>query len=206
MHSKSHWETVYSSKSATEVSWFQEHAQHSLNMINSTGIPLSGAIIDVGGGASTLVDDLLINGYSNVTVLDLSSAALAAAKKRLGGIGSSVLWIEADITDASLPNHAFDVWHDRAVFHFLTTPEERQAYVQNVLRSVKPGGHVIVATFAEDGPTKCSGLPVMRYSASQLHAEFGKSFILVHHDKEEHRTPLGTVQKFVYCYCRMVAQ
>ncbi|HTJ97590.1 MAG TPA: class I SAM-dependent methyltransferase, partial [Rhodocyclaceae bacterium] len=195
MQSKSHWENVYSKKEPTEVSWFQEHALHSLNMIRDTGVPSSASIIDVGGGASTLVDDLLANGYSNLTVLDLSAAALAAARNRLGDVGNSVQWLEADITRASLPSHAFDVWHDRAVFHFLTRQEDRAAYVQTVLNSVKPGGHVIVATFAEDGPMMCSGLPVMRYSAGQLHAEFGEFCTLMHHDREEHITPFGTVQK-----------
>lgn len=202
MQSKSHWERVYSTKATTAVSWFQEHAQHSFSLIRDTGVAFSASIIDVGGGASTLVDDLLANGYSNITVLDLSAAALAAAKTRLGAIGNSVQWLEADITNATLTAGFFDVWHDRAVFHFLTSPEERQAYVQAVLRSVKPGGHVLVATFAEDGPTQCSGLPVMRYSADELHAEFGTPFTLVRHEKEEHRTPSGTVQQFVYCYCR----
>lgn len=207
LHSKSHWETVYSSKATTEVSWFQSHAQHSLNLIRDTGVPLSASIIDVGGGASTLVDDLLAGGYSNLTVLDLSGAALAAAQQRVGAmgeLGASVQWREADITQAKLPNAAFDVWHDRAVFHFLTSAEDRRTYVQAVLAAVKPGGHVIVATFAEDGPTQCSGLPVMRYSADQLHAEFGDSFTLLQHDKEEHRTPLGSVQKFVYCHFQII--
>lgn len=202
MQSKFHWESVYSIKATTAVSWFQEHAQHSFTLIHETEVPLSASIIDVGGGASTLVDDLLANGYSDITVLDLSVAALAAAKTRLGEIGNSVQWLEADITKVVLPANSIDVWHDRAVFHFLTTQEERQAYVQAVLRSVKQGGHVIVATFAEDGPTQCSGLPVMRYSADELHAEFGEPFSLLRHEKEEHHTPFGTVQKFVYCYCR----
>ena len=165
---------------------------------------LSAAIIDVGGGASTLVDDLLRDGYSNLTVLDLSAVALSAAKLRLGKSNTLVHWLEADVTHAALAVHSYDVWHDRAVFHFLTTPEERSAYVEQVLRSVKPGGHVIVATFAEDGPTQCSGLPVMRYRADQLHAEFGDPFVLLKHEKEEHHTPFGTIQKFVYCYCRRI--
>lgn len=200
--SKSHWERVYATKGATAVSWFQACAQHSLGLIRATEVPLSAPIIDVGGGASTLVDDLLAHGYANITVLDLSATALAAAKNRLGAIGNSVQWLEADITQATLPACRFDVWHDRAVFHFLTAPQERQAYVQAVLRSVKPGGHVIVATFAQDGPTQCSGLPVMRYSADALHAEFGAPFTLLRHEKEEHHTPFGTVQQFVYCCCR----
>ena len=205
MHSKEHWNRVYSTRSIDSVSWFQEHAEQSLRLIRDTGVPGDASIIDVGGGASTLVDDLLQQGYSAITVLDLSAAALAAARARLGARAQAVHWMEADIVAAPLPVHAFDIWHDRAVFHFLTAQEDRQAYVDSVLRSVKPGGHVIVATFAEDGPAQCSGLPVMRYRANELHAEFGSPFTLVRHEKESHRTPSGAVQKFVYCYCRKVS-
>ena len=169
-------------------------------------MPYTAEIIDVGGGASTLADDLLDSGFKNLTVLDLSGSALAAAKVRLGLRAQKVKWLEANILETTLPSSHYDVWHDRAVFHFLTTPEERSAYVQNVLGSVKPGGIVIVSTFAEDGPTKCSGLPVMRYSARQLHAEFGHPFELISHEREEHHTPGGNEQKFVYCMCRKVAQ
>jgi 2-polyprenyl-3-methyl-5-hydroxy-6-metoxy-1,4-benzoquinol methylase len=202
MPSKSHWNNIYSTKPADAVSWFQEHASQSLGMIHDTEIPLSASIIDVGGGASTLVDDLLANGYANLTVLDLSAAALAATKLRLGAAGHAVHWLEADITKATLPADTYDLWHDRAVFHFLTSADDRRAYVTAVLRTVKPEGHVIVATFAEDGPTQCSGLPVVRYSAGQLHAAFGASFTLVKHEKVEHRTPSGTLQQFVYCCFR----
>jgi SAM-dependent methyltransferase len=205
MQSRDHWERVYSAKPTNAVSWFQEHAEQSLRLIRDTGVRLDASIIDVGGGASTLVNDLVIQGYTDITVLDLSAAALSAAKARLGSRADRVHWMEADVTSAPLPVHAYDVWHDRAVFHFLTAPRERQAYVEAVLRSVKPGGHVIVATFAEDGPTQCSGLPVMRYSADELHAQFGSPFTLLKHEKEEHHTPSGGVQKFVYCYCRKVA-
>ncbi len=202
MNNKAHWETVYTTKSIDAVSWFQEHADVSLRLIRGTGVALDASIVDVGGGASTLVDDLLADGCTDVTVLDLSGTALAAAQHRLGRRASLVRWVEADITKGSLPPGAFDVWHDRAVFHFLHAPEDRAAYVRAVLDSVKPGGHVVVATFAEDGPTQCSGLPVVRYSASGLHAEFGERFSMVSHAKEAHRTPFGTVQQFLYCYCR----
>lgn len=205
MQSKEHWERVYSTKATDAVSWYQEHADHSLGLIETTGVSHTASIIDVGGGASTLVDDLLAKGYRNITVLDLSVAALDSAKERLGARARSVTWLASDVTKVELPTHSYDVWHDRAVFHFLTTPEDRHAYVQAVLRAVKPGGHVIVATFAEDGPLQCSGLPVMRYSASQLHAEFGEAFTLVSHDRELHRTPFGTTQQFTYCYCRKSA-
>lgn len=202
MSSREHWERIYSSKPTNAVSWYQAHAQSSLRLIQATGVPKDGAIIDVGGGASTLVDDLLEAGYSRLTVLDLSGTALAAAKERLGSRASLVRWIEADVTKVDLPANEYDVWHDRAVFHFLTSAEDRSAYVRAVSRSVKRGGHVIVATFAEDGPSECSGLPVRRYAPDELHSEFGDTFALVSHEKEEHVTPFGKLQKFVYCYCR----
>jgi ubiquinone/menaquinone biosynthesis C-methylase UbiE len=202
MQSKEHWDHVYGSKATTSVSWFQEHARHSVKLIRQTGVARDAHVIDVGGGASTLVDDLVEAGFANVTVLDLSDAALSAAKARLGDRARDIQWLVGDVTQLELPEHAYDVWHDRAVFHFLTASEERVAYVRSVLRSVKPGGHVIVATFAEDGPEKCSGLPVMRYSADALHAEFGARFTLLRHELEEHHTPSGTVQQFIYCLCR----
>jgi ubiquinone/menaquinone biosynthesis C-methylase UbiE len=205
MQSKEHWERVYATKPSTGVSWYQEHAEQSRRLIQQTGVPRTASIIDVGGGASTLVDDLLLDGYSAITVLDLSAAALRTAQLRLGDRAHSVRWVNGDITTVSLPEHAYDIWHDRAVFHFLTEEADRRAYVAQVLRSVKPQGHVIVATFAEDGPTQCSGLPVMRYSPTQLHGQFGPSFSLLKQEREEHHTPFGTTQKFVYCYCRVAA-
>ena len=205
MQPKQHWENVYTSKSADAVSWFQEHAENSLRIIAQTGVPESASIIDVGGGTSTLVDDLLDKGYTALTVLDLSASALLASQKRLAQRATLVRWIEANVNDAPLGIHQYDVWHDRAVFHFLTREDERHAYVAAVMRAVKPGGHVIVSTFAEDGPLQCSGLPVMRYSAETLHAAFGNPFTLVQHEKDDHLTPSGNVQKFIYCYCRKTA-
>lgn len=205
MEPKDHWEKIYRTKAATEVSWFQEHPQLSLRLIREANPPVSASIIDVGGGTSALVDDLLANGYEKVTVLDFSETALNTAKARLGAGAGRVRWMEANVLEADLPKNAFDVWHDRAVFHFLTTAAERQAYVRQVLHAVKPGGIVIVATFAEDGPTKCSGLPAMRYSAEELHSEFGQPFQLLGHEKESHHTPGGIEQKFVYCLCKKVA-
>ncbi|GMV39734.1 MAG: hypothetical protein AMXMBFR64_14500 [Myxococcales bacterium] len=203
MDSKEHWERVYGAKRPDTVSWYQEHAERSVRLIVQTGVPLTAGIIDVGGGASTLVDDLVARGYSDVTVLDLSEAALAHARARLGET-TAVTWLAVDITRATLPVERYDVWHDRAVFHFLTNAADRDAYVANVLRSVRPGGHVIVATFAEDGPERCSGLPVVRYRPDQLHGEFGDAFDLRSHEREEHQTPGGAIQSFVYCYCRKV--
>ena len=202
MQTKEHWENVYSTKAADEVSWFQEHARLSLQIIRDSALAPDGRIIDVGGGASTLVDDLLSAGFSKITVLDLSAAALAKAKARLGSRAASVQWLEANILDVTLPASAYDVWHDRAVFHFLTSESERHRYVEQVLHAVKPGGLVIVATFAEDGPEKCSGLPVMRYSTEGLHAEFGNTFELLGSQPESHLTPTGKEQKFVYCFCK----
>ena len=202
MQTKEHWEKVYTTKATDAMSWFQPHAELSLDLVKTTGAGKDAAIIDVGGGASTLVDDLLAEGYSDLSVLDLSAAALAAARQRLGGNEEKVCWIEGDITLVDLPTRRYDIWHDRAVFHFLTTQRERDAYVRKVYYSVKPGGHVIIATFAEDGPLQCSGLPVMRYRADELHDEFGDAFTLLRHQKEAHHTPAGAVQQFVYCYCR----
>ncbi|MDD4929393.1 MAG: class I SAM-dependent methyltransferase [Gallionella sp.] len=202
MQSKEHWEKVYSTKAEDAVSWFQPHADMSLALIRATGLGADAGIIDVGGGASTLVDDLAADGYTDLTVLDLSAAALELARKRLVLHANEVSWIQADITRVELPLDRYDIWHDRAVFHFLTDPADRAAYVATVLRSVKPGGHVIVATFSEEGPLQCSGLPVMRYRPEALHEQFGSAFVLMNHQKEEHHTPFGTMQQFVYCYCR----
>lgn len=197
-----HWEQVYTDKAADAVSWFQRHAELSLRLIADTGLGRDAAIVDVGGGASTLVDDLVAAGYRDVTVFDLSPSALALARRRLAERADGVHWVQGDVTRASFPPRRFDIWHDRAVFHFLTDPGDRVAYVECVMRAVRPGGHVIVATFAEDGPDRCSGLPVVRYRPESLHAEFGGAFVLVDHRMEEHRTPSGSTQQFVYCYCR----
>ncbi|MCG3143877.1 MAG: hypothetical protein HONDAALG_01249 [Gammaproteobacteria bacterium] len=206
MRPKEHWEQVYVSRAANAVSWYQAHAERSLGLIRATGVSSNASIIDVGGGASTLAEDLLAQGYTDLTVLDISAAAIATAKARLGERALEVRWIEADITTINLPRHCIDVWHDRAVFHFLTVPEDRMTYVSEVLHAVKAGGHLIIATFAEDGPTECSGLPVVRYSPEALHAEFGEAFSLLHCEREEHVTPAGAVQRFVYCHlCKSVA-
>ncbi len=203
MDDKAHWDTVYATKHPESVSWFRPHLERSLAFLDAARLDRTAAVIDVGGGASTLVDDLLERGYSNLTVLDLSEAALEAARIRLGGRAAGVRWICADVTDAALPRAAYDFWHDRAVFHFLRAPEARSRYVETVRRSLKPGGHIVVATFGPHGPEKCSGLEVLRFSPEELHAEFGPDFAKISDTTEMHRTPWGTEQEFVYCYCRI---
>ena len=202
MDARSHWEKIYATKAADQVSWYRPHLETSLALIERAVGHSGESIIDVGGGESTLVDDLLARGFQNVTVLDVSQAAIEATKKRLGEAAERVRWLIADIIDIELPAAAYDIWHDRAVFHFLTTPPQRAAYVRQAVRSVKPGGYVIVGTFGPEGPTKCSGLDVVRYDAESLHGEFGRRFRLVESSKELHKTPFGTKQQFLYCYCR----
>jgi SAM-dependent methyltransferase len=205
MAEKEHWEGVYGGKAPEQVSWFRPHLQRSIEFIEGARLPKDAAIIDVGGGTSTLVDDLLDRGYLDVTVLDISGTAIGRAKSRLGPRAAAVTWLEADITRTELPEHHYDFWHDRAVFHFLRDPSARERYVAAVRRGLKPGGHIVVATFGPSGPERCSGLEVMRYDADELHAEFGAPFRKVASSTETHRTPWGAEQEFVYCYCRISA-
>jgi 2-polyprenyl-3-methyl-5-hydroxy-6-metoxy-1,4-benzoquinol methylase len=203
MDTHNHWEQIYTTKAPDQVSWYRAHLETSLALIKRSVSDRRASIIDVGGGESSLVDDLLEQGFQNITVLDVSQAAINVNKKRLGERAADVHWIVADITGVELVPRAYDVWHDRAVFHFLTAPEQRTAYVRQVANSVKPGGHVIVSTFGPEGPTKCSGLDVVRYDAESLRDEFGARFRLVESSKELHHTPSGTTQQFLYCYCRV---
>jgi SAM-dependent methyltransferase len=203
MSSKEHWDTVYATKGADHVSWFRPHLDRSLAFLEAANVSLDGGVIDVGGGASTFVDDLLDRGYTNISVLDLSRAALDAARDRLCERASLVQWICADITDTELPVGVYDFWHDRAVFHFLRDPLARGRYVAAVRRLLKPGGHIVMATFGPHGPEKCSGLEVMRFTPEALHAEFGSEFVRLASATEIHTTPWGAEQQFVYCYCRM---
>jgi len=200
---KTHWEKVYSTKAPDAVSWYRAHLETSLALIERAAEAHSTSIIDVGAGESTLVDDLILHGYENLTILDVSSTAIEVTKKRLGSAAERVHWLVGDITEIELEPHTYDLWHDRAVFHFLTATELRLAYVRQVIRAVKPGGHVIISTFGPEGPTKCSGLEVMRYDAESLHGEFGRHFRLVESSEELHQTPSGTAQQFLYCYCRV---
>lgn len=200
---RTHWEKIYREKAPDAVSWYRPHLDTSLALIERSVCDRTASIIDVGGGESTLVDDLLARGFQTVTVLDVSQVAIDATKRRLGHDAQRVHWLAADVTQVELEPRAYDVWHDRAVFHFLTVPQQRAAYIREVARSVRAGGHVIVSTFGPEGPTKCSGLDVIRYDADSLHNEFGARFRLVDSLKELHETPFGTTQQFLYCYCRL---
>jgi ubiquinone/menaquinone biosynthesis C-methylase UbiE len=203
MSRKSHWESIYATNATPVLSWYQPHPRRSLHLIARTHLPKNAKILDVGGGDSLLVDDLVARGYTDLTVLDLSKAALDRARGRLEAAATGrVTWWEGDILEENLPREEFDIWHDRAVFHFLTTQEDRDSYIASVQRAVRPGGNVIVATFAEDGPTRCSGLPVERYSAVELHGTFGSAFRLLGSEREVHHTPSGVEQTFTYCWCR----
>ena len=202
MSSKTHWEKIYAARKTDELSWYRTHLERSFELIAVAGAGTQARIIDVGGGASTLIDDLLAAGYRHVTVLDISSTAIQNARARLGKQADEVTWLEADITRVALPVHHYDVWHDRAVFHFLTDAADRRRYLEAVNRAVRPGGHVIVATFGPRGPLQCSGLDIVRYTPEGLRREFGADYRLVRSVTEDHVTPAGKHQEFVYCYCR----
>ncbi|MEO8561005.1 MAG: class I SAM-dependent methyltransferase [bacterium] len=203
MTHRAHWDRIYRQQPASDASWYQPEATVSLDLIRRATPDLHAAIIDVGGGASTLVDGLLEAGYRNVTVLDIAGAALAVARERLGDDAARVSWLDSDVLTAPLASAGYAVWHDRAVFHFLTDPKDRERYVAKVREAVGPGGHVIVASFALEGPDRCSGLDVVRYSPHAMHAQFGAGFRLLDSVHEEHHTPAGVAQAFVYCLCRV---
>src|SRR5262249_4728166 len=203
MEKKKHLGKVYANKAPEAGSLEHRHLETSLALIERAADAREASIIDVGAGESTLVDDLFLRGYKNLTILDVSQTGIEVAKKRLGSAAEQVRWLVGDILEIDLEQHAYDLWHDRAAFHFLTTPAERSAYVRQVINAVKRGGHVIVSTFGREGPTKCSGLDVTRYDAESLHREFGEQFRLVESSKECHQTPSGTTQQFLYCYCRL---
>ena len=198
---RAHWQNVYTKKGENEVSWFQENPAPSLELIAEVDATPASAIVDIGGGASRLVDHLIDRGFQDVTVLDLSAAALEAAKARLGSLAAQVHWIVADATVWE-PQKAYDVWHDRAAFHFLVDPADRSAYVTRMKQAVKPGGHVVIGTFAIDGPEKCSGLPVNRYDAAGLVEELGDGFELIKSRRHDHSTPWNSAQRFQFCIFR----
>lgn len=204
MSTQQHWEGVYRTKAPSQVSWFRPHLETSLALIeHATQGNRASAIVDVGGGPATLVDDLLARGYRNLTVLDISHAALEFARERLGERANSVTWLCADVTEAKLPVAAFDVWHDRAVFHFLASPEQRLGYVRTVTSALKPGGHAVISTFGPAGPMKCSGLDVVRYDSETLSRELGERFRLIESSIEVHTTPSGAPQQFLSCLFTM---
>ena len=201
---QAHWENIYSTKGETEVSWFQATPAPSLELMALIGATRRSAIIDIGGGASRLVDNLVSQGYEEVTVLDLSAAALAAAKARIGDGAKRVKWIAADVTTWE-PSQTYDVWHDRAAFHFLTDSADQAAYVDRLRRALRRGGHAIIGTFAPDGPEKCSGLPVARHNAESLGAVLGREFVLVDARSHKHLTPWGVTQHYQFSTFRRIA-
>jgi SAM-dependent methyltransferase len=202
MQGSDHWENVYRNKPFDAVSWYAPHLDDSLRLIQKLCPDPAASIIDIGGGESTLVDDLLHCSYLDVSVLDISATAIDFTRQRLGAKAKDVSWYVGNVTQYDFGPKQFDLWHDRAVFHFLTERSDRQAYVELVRRSVKPGGHVLMATFGPDGPLKCSGLDVVRYDDQSLHHEFGEGFQMLGSKLAEHNTPMGIRQQFLYCWCR----
>ena len=202
MDARAHWEQVYATKDPQRVSWFRPHLERSVELIERAAPDRGASILDVGAGESTLVDDLLRLGYANITALEISQIALNALKERVGEAGAAVQWICGDVTETALPEAGFDLWHDRAVFHFLTEAGQRRAYVEQVRRALKPGGSLIVSTFGPSGPERCSGLTTMRYDAAGLGREFGDQFRLVESSLQMHTTPSGAEQQFLSCWWR----
>lgn len=196
-HRREHWQGVFRTRADDEVSWYQPTPTPSLELIARCNLPADAGIIDVGGGSSRLVDALLDQGFSNLTVLDISSQALDRARQRLGARGNRVRWIEADVTQWQ-PDRTYDLWHDRAAFHFLTDPADRAAYRQALLSATAPGAHVVIATFALDGPEKCSGLPVQRYDPAGLARELTDGFTALDSIVHAHTTPSGSQQQFQF--------
>jgi 2-polyprenyl-3-methyl-5-hydroxy-6-metoxy-1,4-benzoquinol methylase len=196
---KIHWENVYQTKSPQEVSWYQQEPTLSLELINHANISKDQPIIDVGGGASVLVDYLCQQGFTNLAVLDIAGEAIALSQKRLGNLARNIKWYVSDVKQFQ-PEYQFSLWHDRAVFHFLTEPSDRQIYRQVLEQAIQPNGHVVIATFAIGGPVKCSGLDVIQYDAEKLVIELGDNFRLIETKSEIHVTPVAKEQKFIYCH------
>jgi len=205
MNLKDHWQQTYSSRLAEKLGWYTPHLTTSLSWIKALNLSLEEPVIDIGGGMSTLVDDLLEMGYRSISVLDISENAIATARLRLAEKADQVTWLEGDITSIDLPARGYELWHDRAVFHFLTEPGQQRMYRDNLLKALKPGGHLIIGTFAPEAPAMCSGLPVQRYSAEQLKNTLGEEFELVRQHNELHITPGGVEQMYLYCQFRRKA-
>lgn len=199
---QTHWDAVYRDKGEAQTSWFRAHLDESLRLIDALALPGDAPVLDVGGGRATLVDDLLARDFADVSVLDIAETALADACHRLGERAADVHWIVGDVTDAVLPPARYALWHDRAVFHFLTEAVERDRYVAAAARAVRPDGHAIIATFAADGPERCSDLPVCRYDAATLAMMFAASFEFVTSSRDLHRTPADREQAFTYVVLR----
>jgi 2-polyprenyl-3-methyl-5-hydroxy-6-metoxy-1,4-benzoquinol methylase len=195
---KDHWERIYETKVETEFSWFQEYPQTSIDFINLFNLSKDAKIIDIGGGDSHLVDALIELGYTNIYVLDISAKAIQRAKDRLGHRAQHVNWIISDITEFT-PDVSFDFWHDRAAFHFLTTEEQISRYLTTVSKAIQPNGYLVLGTFSESGPKKCSGLEIKQYSAASMSHLFEQDFKRIKCIEENHATPFNTVQNFVFC-------
>ncbi|MGI9223918.1 MAG: class I SAM-dependent methyltransferase [Woeseiaceae bacterium] len=202
MDRKEHWEYVYESKPADRVGWYKPHLQTSIEWIRDLGLEKNAPIIDIGGGASTLVDDLLGDSYRAISVLDISEVALAQIRQRIGEKAGEVTWLAGDVTTIELPPRTYELWHDRAMFHFLTSADQQKRYRDNLLAALKPAGHVIIGTFSPEAPPKCSGLPVQRYDEERLVATLGNELELIRHHKEMHITPGGVEQLYLYCQFR----
>jgi len=201
---KKHWGNVYQDKSPLEVSWYQKEPKLSLELIRFSNVASNDAIIDVGGGTSVLVDYLSKECFTSLTVLDISENAIAIAKKRLGGKAKSIEWIVSDIIKFDT-SQKFSLWHDRALFHFLTNPSDRKKYVKALINAIRPEGHLIIATFAIGGPEKCSGLEIVQYDSEKMSAELGDNFVLVEERKEIHITPANKEQEFIFFLFRRVS-
>jgi len=202
MTQREHWERMYSKNPVDRLGWYLPHLETSLQWIQRLKLSKDSNVIDVGGGASTLVDDLLNDGFRSITVVDLSKKALSLAQERLGDRAGLVSWLAEDITSVPLAARQYDLWHDRAVLHFLTTSEMWRRYRNNLLKALRPGGHVIIGTFALEAPAKCSGLSVKRYSVEELERKLGEEFELIRHEKYLHITPTGVEQMYLYCHFR----
>lgn len=205
MNRATHWNRIYAKKSPAEVSWYQADPSVSLQLIDTIDLDAAATLIDVGGGASVLVDRLLDRGFMHLAVLDISANAIRHAQKRLGSRANNVAWYEQDVT-AFIPPHRFDLWHDRAVFHFLIEENDRRRYVKVLKESLKPGGHAILATFAIGGPVKCSGLDIVQYDADRIRMVLGPTFELLDTQREAHQTPTGSMQQFVYFHFRRIKE
>jgi ubiquinone/menaquinone biosynthesis C-methylase UbiE len=202
---RGHWDKAYRAKATDQASWYRAHLEVSFELLVKAGLSARSRVVDIGGGASTLVDDLLDFGVQSITVVDLSPTSLEIARQRLGARAERVSWLVADVTTLSVPDGSFDLWHDRAALHFLTAPEAARAYVRTATRAIAPGGHAVIGCFAADGPERCSGLPVVRRDPADIASLFGESFSLVESRREVHSTPSGIQQRFAYALLRRVS-